>query len=62
MPLPSHSALWNRPITSEDRTPNVITEASPLGSFKSSSSSSSNHSDQNVTRTGSTPLAVPGRR
>uniref|UniRef100_A0A671LAF1 Myotubularin related protein 14 n=1 Tax=Sinocyclocheilus anshuiensis TaxID=1608454 RepID=A0A671LAF1_9TELE len=62
MPLSSHSGLWNRPITSEERTPNVMTEASPLGSFKSSSSSSSNHSDQNVTRTGSTPLAVPGRR
>uniref|UniRef100_A0A672M921 Myotubularin related protein 14 n=1 Tax=Sinocyclocheilus grahami TaxID=75366 RepID=A0A672M921_SINGR len=62
MPLSSHSGHWNRPVTSEERTPNVMTEASPLGSFKSSSSSSSNHSDQNVTRTGSTPLAVPGRR
>uniref|UniRef100_A0A673L7D7 Myotubularin-related protein 14-like n=1 Tax=Sinocyclocheilus rhinocerous TaxID=307959 RepID=A0A673L7D7_9TELE len=62
MPLSSHSGHWNRPITSEERAPNVMTEASPLGSFKSSSSSSSNHSDQNVTRTGSTPLAVPGRR
>ncbi|XP_051751995.1 myotubularin-related protein 14 isoform X5 [Ctenopharyngodon idella] len=62
MPLSSNSVLWNRPITSEERIPNVITEASPLGSFKSSSSSSSNHSDQNLTRTGSTPLAVPGRR
>uniref|UniRef100_A0A671LE45 Myotubularin related protein 14 n=1 Tax=Sinocyclocheilus anshuiensis TaxID=1608454 RepID=A0A671LE45_9TELE len=58
MPLSSHSGLWNRPITSEERTPNVMTEASPLGSFKSSSSSSSNHSDQNVTRTGSTPPVV----
>ncbi|ROL45292.1 Myotubularin-related protein 14 [Anabarilius grahami] len=62
MPSSSNSVLWNRPITSEERIPNVITEASPLGSFKSSSSSSSNHSDQNLTRTGSTPLAVPGRR
>uniref|UniRef100_A0A9J8C5Z4 Myotubularin related protein 14 n=1 Tax=Cyprinus carpio carpio TaxID=630221 RepID=A0A9J8C5Z4_CYPCA len=62
MPLSSHPGHWNRPITSEERTPNVMTEASPLGSFKSSSSSSSNHSDQNVLRTGSTPLAVPGRR
>ncbi|XP_077055242.1 phosphatidylinositol-3,5-bisphosphate 3-phosphatase MTMR14 isoform X3 [Siphateles boraxobius] len=63
IPLSSTSMLWNRPITSEERIPNVITEASPLGSFKSSSSSSSNHSDQNFTRpAGSTPLAVPGRR
>lgn len=62
MPLSSLSVHWSRPITSEERTPNVMTEASPLGSFKSSSSSSSNHSDQNVSRTGSTPLAVPGRR
>uniref|UniRef100_A0A673HKK2 Myotubularin-related protein 14-like n=1 Tax=Sinocyclocheilus rhinocerous TaxID=307959 RepID=A0A673HKK2_9TELE len=62
MPLSSHSVHWNRPLASEERMPNIITEASPLGSFKSSSSSSSNHSDQNVTRTGSTPLAVPGRR
>uniref|UniRef100_A0A672RI06 Myotubularin related protein 14 n=1 Tax=Sinocyclocheilus grahami TaxID=75366 RepID=A0A672RI06_SINGR len=62
MPLSSHSVHGNRPLASEERMPNIITEASPLGSFKSSSSSSSNHSDQNVTRTGSTPLAVPGRR
>uniref|UniRef100_A0A8C1XJC4 Myotubularin-related protein 14-like n=1 Tax=Cyprinus carpio TaxID=7962 RepID=A0A8C1XJC4_CYPCA len=52
MPLSSHSVHWKRQIPSEERMPNV----------KSSSSSSSNHSDQNVTWTGSTPLAVPGRR
>ncbi|XP_052455284.1 myotubularin-related protein 14-like isoform X1 [Carassius gibelio] len=52
IPLSSHSVHWKRLIASEERMPNV----------KSSSSSSSNHSDQNVTGTGSTPLAVPGRR
>ncbi|TRY72963.1 hypothetical protein DNTS_008424, partial [Danionella cerebrum] len=61
IPASAHSVHWNRPKTAEERIPNVISEPSPLGSFKSSSSSSSNHSEQNTTRTGSTPLAVPGR-
>ncbi|VTJ76610.1 Hypothetical predicted protein [Marmota monax] len=48
------SVLWNRPQPSEDRLPSHpgLVEA------KSSSSSSSNHSD-NVFRMGSSPLEVP---
>uniref|UniRef100_A0A8B9LR42 Myotubularin related protein 14 n=1 Tax=Astyanax mexicanus TaxID=7994 RepID=A0A8B9LR42_ASTMX len=48
------TVFWNRP--SEDRLPH------PLSEGRSSSSSSSNQSDQGFIRTGSSPLAVPGRR
>lgn len=48
------TVFWNRP--SEERLPH------PLSEGRSSSSSSSNQSDQGFIRTGSSPLAVPGRR
>ncbi|XP_030632533.1 myotubularin-related protein 14 isoform X2 [Chanos chanos] len=50
------TVFWNRPALSDERLPHPLTEA------KSSSSSSSNQSEQGFTRTGSSPLAVPGRR
>ncbi|XP_076125388.1 phosphatidylinositol-3,5-bisphosphate 3-phosphatase MTMR14 isoform X3 [Alosa pseudoharengus] len=50
------TVLWNRPHPLEERLPHPLTEG------KSSSSSSSNQSEQGFTRTGSSPLAVPGRR
>ncbi|XP_048110235.1 phosphatidylinositol-3,5-bisphosphate 3-phosphatase MTMR14 isoform X2 [Alosa pseudoharengus] len=49
------TVLWNRPHPLEERLPHPLTEG------KSSSSSSSNQSEQGFTRTGSSPLAVPGR-
>lgn len=50
------TVVWNRPCLPEERLPH------PLMEGKSSSSSSSNQSEQGFTRTGSSPLAVPGRR
>ncbi|XP_062400576.1 myotubularin-related protein 14 isoform X1 [Sardina pilchardus] len=50
------TVVWNRPHPLEERLPH------PLSEGKSSSSSSSNQSEQGFTRTGSSPLAVPGRR
>ncbi|XP_062400578.1 myotubularin-related protein 14 isoform X2 [Sardina pilchardus] len=49
------TVVWNRPHPLEERLPH------PLSEGKSSSSSSSNQSEQGFTRTGSSPLAVPGR-
>lgn len=51
------SVLWNRPQPSEDRLPSH----QGLIEAKSSSSSSSNHSD-NFFRIGSSPLEVPKAR
>ncbi|XP_062853463.1 myotubularin-related protein 14 isoform X1 [Trichomycterus rosablanca] len=50
------TVLWNRAIPIEERLPHPVLEG------KSSSSSSSNQSEQGFIRTGSSPLAVPGRR
>ncbi|XP_055019192.1 myotubularin-related protein 14 isoform X3 [Boleophthalmus pectinirostris] len=52
-PSPSPQVMWNRV---EESTPHQLSEA------RSSSSSSSNQSDHGPTHTGSSPLAVPGRR
>ncbi|XP_031423858.1 myotubularin-related protein 14 isoform X2 [Clupea harengus] len=49
------TVIWNRPHLQEERLPH------PLSEGKSSSSSSSNQSEQGFTRSGSSPLAVPGR-
>ncbi|KAG7478393.1 hypothetical protein MATL_G00080110 [Megalops atlanticus] len=49
------TVMWNKPTPLEDRLLHPLTDA------KSSSSSSSNQSEQGFTRTGSSPLAVPGR-
>ncbi|CAL8340908.1 unnamed protein product [Lota lota] len=48
--------VWSKPPHLEDHLYH------PLGEARSSSSSSSNQSEQGVTRGGSSPLAVPGRR
>nr|XP_057910678.1 myotubularin-related protein 14 [Doryrhamphus excisus] len=48
--------VWTKPNPLDEQVPNPLSEA------RSSSSSSSNHSEHAVTRTGSSPLAVPGRR
>ncbi|XP_061793894.1 phosphatidylinositol-3,5-bisphosphate 3-phosphatase MTMR14 isoform X1 [Nerophis lumbriciformis] len=48
--------VWAKPNPLDEPLPNPLSEA------RSSSSSSSNHSEHAVTRTGSSPLAVPGRR
>ncbi|CAJ1051949.1 myotubularin-related protein 14 [Xyrichtys novacula] len=48
--------VWNKQIPLEEQL------SHPLNEARSSSSSSSNQSEQGVTRTGSSPLAVPGRR
>ncbi|XP_074527390.1 phosphatidylinositol-3,5-bisphosphate 3-phosphatase MTMR14 [Halichoeres trimaculatus] len=48
--------VWNKQIPLEEQLSHPLSEA------RSSSSSSSNQSEQGVTRTGSSPLAVPGRR
>uniref|UniRef100_A0A4W4E184 Myotubularin related protein 14 n=1 Tax=Electrophorus electricus TaxID=8005 RepID=A0A4W4E184_ELEEL len=50
------TVLWNRPILLDERLPHAVPEG------KSSSSSSSNQSEHGFIRTGSSPLAVPGRR
>ncbi|XP_076870264.1 phosphatidylinositol-3,5-bisphosphate 3-phosphatase MTMR14 isoform X2 [Brachyhypopomus gauderio] len=50
------TVLWNRPILFDERLPH------PIPDGKSSSSSSSNQSEHGFIRTGSSPLAVPGRR
>ncbi|XP_053493083.1 myotubularin-related protein 14 isoform X2 [Ictalurus furcatus] len=50
------TVLWNRSVPFEERLPHPLTEG------RSSSSSSSNHSEQGFIHTGSSPLAVPGRR
>ncbi|XP_036426930.1 myotubularin-related protein 14 isoform X1 [Colossoma macropomum] len=50
------TVFWNRPVPFEERLPHPLTEG------RSSSSSSSNQSEQGLIRTGSSPLAVPGRR
>ncbi|KAJ8400643.1 hypothetical protein AAFF_G00394120 [Aldrovandia affinis] len=51
----SPQTVWNKAIPLEERLLHPLTDA------KSSSSSSSNQSEQGFTRTGSSPLAVPGR-
>ncbi|XP_054639750.1 myotubularin-related protein 14 [Dunckerocampus dactyliophorus] len=48
--------VWAKQNPLDEQLPNPLSEA------RSSSSSSSNHSEHAVTRTGSSPLAVPGRR
>ncbi|XP_047438082.1 myotubularin-related protein 14 isoform X1 [Mugil cephalus] len=48
--------VWNRQNPPEEHHSHPINEA------RSSSSSSSNQSEHSITRTGSSPLAVPGRR
>eukprot|EP00064_Thunnus_orientalis_P007100 superscaffoldBa00000770_g7119 len=48
--------VWNKQNPLEEHLSHPLSEA------RSSSSSSSNHSEHAVTRTGSSPLAVPGRR
>uniref|UniRef100_A0A8C5BJ81 Myotubularin related protein 14 n=1 Tax=Gadus morhua TaxID=8049 RepID=A0A8C5BJ81_GADMO len=48
--------VWSKPPHLEDHLYH------PLGEARSSSSSSSNQSEQGITRAGSSPLAVPGRR
>lgn len=48
-------AVWNKAPPTEERLLHPLTDA------KSSSSSSSNQSDQGVSWTGSSPLAVPSR-
>ncbi|XP_060775466.1 myotubularin-related protein 14 isoform X2 [Neoarius graeffei] len=50
------TVYWNRSVPTEERLPH------PLAEGRSSSSSSSNQSEQGFIRTGSSPLAVPGRR
>ncbi|XP_067094041.1 myotubularin-related protein 14 isoform X1 [Osmerus mordax] len=50
------TVMWNRPLLLDERL------SHPLSEGKSSSSSSSNQSEQGFTRTGSSPLAVPGKR
>uniref|UniRef100_A0A3B3ZK42 Uncharacterized protein n=1 Tax=Periophthalmus magnuspinnatus TaxID=409849 RepID=A0A3B3ZK42_9GOBI len=52
-PSPSPQVMWNR---LEESISHQLSEA------RSSSSSSSNQSDHGLTHTGSSPLAVPGRR
>lgn len=48
--------VWNKQNPLEEHL------SLPLNEARSSSSSSSNQSEHSVTRTGSSPLAVPGRR
>ncbi|KAM9361814.1 phosphatidylinositol-3,5-bisphosphate 3-phosphatase MTMR14 [Symphorus nematophorus] len=48
--------VWNKQNPAEEHL------SHPLNEARSSSSSSSNQSEHGVTRTGSSPLAVPGRR
>ncbi|XP_057701581.1 myotubularin-related protein 14 [Corythoichthys intestinalis] len=48
--------VWNKQNPGDDQLPHPLSEA------RSSSSSSSNHSEHAITRTGSSPLAVPGQR
>lgn len=48
--------VWNKQNPLEEHLSHPLSEA------RSSSSSSSNQSEHGVTRTGSSPLAVPGRR
>ncbi|KAF3856858.1 hypothetical protein F7725_017581 [Dissostichus mawsoni] len=48
--------VWNKPTPPDEHLSHPLSEA------RSSSSSSSNQSEHAVTRTGSSPLAVPGRR
>lgn len=50
------TVAWNKPNPLDDH------HSHPLSEVRSSSSSSSNQSDHDVTHTGSSPLAVPGRR
>ncbi|XP_060724022.1 myotubularin-related protein 14 isoform X2 [Tachysurus vachellii] len=50
------TVLWNRSVPIEERLPHPLTEG------RTSSSSSSNQSEHGYIRTGSSPLAVPGRR
>uniref|UniRef100_A0AAY4E204 Myotubularin related protein 14 n=1 Tax=Denticeps clupeoides TaxID=299321 RepID=A0AAY4E204_9TELE len=49
------TVFWNRPVQLDDRLPHPLMEGK-------SSSSSSSQSEQGFPRTGSSPLAVPGRR
>ncbi|KAG7267241.1 hypothetical protein CRUP_025053, partial [Coryphaenoides rupestris] len=67
--LPSHASNWKKGTTSSPQTvawskpPHLEDHLyHPLGEARSSSSSSSNQSEQGLTRAGSSPLAVPGRR
>ncbi|XP_037622293.1 myotubularin-related protein 14 isoform X1 [Sebastes umbrosus] len=48
--------VWSKPLPLEEHLSHPLSEA------RSSSSSSSNQSEHGITRTGSSPLAVPGRR
>ncbi|XP_056129503.1 myotubularin-related protein 14 isoform X2 [Lampris incognitus] len=48
--------MWSKPAPPDEHFSHPLSEA------RSSSSSSSNHSEHGFTRTGSSPLAVPGRR
>uniref|UniRef100_A0AAY4E2V1 Myotubularin related protein 14 n=1 Tax=Denticeps clupeoides TaxID=299321 RepID=A0AAY4E2V1_9TELE len=48
------TVFWNRPVQLDDRLPHPLMEGK-------SSSSSSSQSEQGFPRTGSSPLAVPGR-
>ncbi|KAM3842157.1 phosphatidylinositol-3,5-bisphosphate 3-phosphatase MTMR14-like [Diretmus argenteus] len=50
------TVVWSKPSLMDEHLSHPLSEA------RSSSSSSSNQSEQGVTRTGSSPLAVPGRR
>ncbi|XP_071756313.1 phosphatidylinositol-3,5-bisphosphate 3-phosphatase MTMR14 [Centroberyx gerrardi] len=50
------TVVWNKPTLLDEHLSHPLSEA------RSSSSSSSNQSEHAVTRTGSSPLAVPGRR
>ncbi|XP_076012556.1 phosphatidylinositol-3,5-bisphosphate 3-phosphatase MTMR14 isoform X2 [Genypterus blacodes] len=63
------AASWRKGTTSSPQTmawnkPNPLDDhhSHPLSEVRSSSSSSSNQSEHGVTRTGSSPLAVPGKR
>ncbi|XP_071375360.1 phosphatidylinositol-3,5-bisphosphate 3-phosphatase MTMR14 isoform X2 [Centroberyx affinis] len=63
------ASSWRKGTTSSPQTvvwskPTLLDEhlSHPLSEARSSSSSSSNQSEHAVTRTGSSPLAVPGRR
>ncbi|KAG7493330.1 myotubularin-related protein 14 [Solea senegalensis] len=64
----SQASSWRKGITSSPQmvvwNKNPLDEhlSHPLNEARSSGSSSSNQSDPAVTRTGSSPLAVPGRR
>ncbi|KAK0143187.1 Myotubularin-related protein 14 [Merluccius polli] len=69
LPSQPQASSWKKGTTSSPQTvvwskPPHLEELlyHPLGEARSSSSSSSNQSEQGITRAGSSPLAVPGRR